>query len=605
MQSPLHSQGGDECPILSVIIPLRISTVRDDPETRINYALADPNLRDLNIEFILVDDGSDPERWEQCKTNLPKFVRTAKTDSPTGSPYNGSKARNLGVSIARGDKLLLLDIDLHVYPGFYASVLAEADKLKIGKYPNRFLMVPVIYLTEIGADDFFNTQPECRRNYSIDAYLTADTVRFEKFSSGTSVILLDRDHYRRLGGFDERFEGWGFEDHEFITRLIRLDRFFPKPPAWSVSYGNFNSIGEYFGWRSAYRLYGDWCFAKGLCLTHIPHPIESRKYLESNLALFSASLKARFIWKPKGILESEYNCLMVQNDQFELCENILPMLGEIHNPSVSPTGELQVPEHLLKGDESTFALFFDPYESLRVYKFYSQLRADGFQVVVVGRGALPNSFYFDAGGFSNESNSYHPSRWDRNLDQNERAAAAQYVAEVLGQEIECLSQRNPSSSVRKILDITPGAKLLLVLFQSDDNSHLRQASDRLVSQEVFRSEIERLGDEIDGDWCILLRESTGQIRMLGDKRIVKCESLSLLDLVQSANAVLTINSDLGLLAVMSGIPVVVRGKAWYGDDRLVTPAKNFRDVLLAIDDSIGPNFEVMLKLVHYLRLLKI
>ncbi|WP_413760948.1 galactosyltransferase-related protein, partial [Vibrio vulnificus] len=67
----------------------------------------------------------------------------------------------------------------------------------------------------------------------------------EKYSSGTSVILINRVQYHRLGGHSEDFEQWGYEDLEFNCRAIEDHGKFLRPANPQSMQYNFNSVNAY------------------------------------------------------------------------------------------------------------------------------------------------------------------------------------------------------------------------------------------------------------------------------------------------------------------------------------------------------------------------
>ena len=104
----------------------------------------------------------------------------------------------------------------------------------------------------------------------------------DKFSSATSLILLNRQHFKSIGAYDEMFSKWGHEDIDLNCRLILADNLFSLPKHFSRDERNFNNIFEYRGWKSIYRLYGDRTFLKGIVLFHSWHETDQKNEYYSN-----------------------------------------------------------------------------------------------------------------------------------------------------------------------------------------------------------------------------------------------------------------------------------------------------------------------------------
>jgi hypothetical protein len=112
----------------------------------------------------------------------------------------------------------------------------------------------------------------------------------------------------------EDFEGWGFEDHELICRLMFLARDFPEPDEPLISYHNFQNITEYRGWRAMYRLYGELTYRKGMALFHRWHesPTDNTRLNED---LFHEKLAAFY---HRGEQPKPLPCLVEGLDRTEL-----------------------------------------------------------------------------------------------------------------------------------------------------------------------------------------------------------------------------------------------------------------------------------------------
>jgi glycosyltransferase involved in cell wall biosynthesis len=107
----------DPHPTVSVVIPT-FNAVEYVGQA-IGSALAS---RDVDLEVIVVDDGSDDGTWEALE-GLDGRVRKVRQDR--GGAY---RARNLGAQLARGEWLAFLDADDEWSPDKLAEQLALADE---------------------------------------------------------------------------------------------------------------------------------------------------------------------------------------------------------------------------------------------------------------------------------------------------------------------------------------------------------------------------------------------------------------------------------------------------------------------------------------------
>lgn len=260
--------------ILSIIIPIRAISNRNI-SGRLSYSSSDPWLdRDL-IDFIVVDDGSPLEEKYHHEAICRKLrLKYHYVDSQKKN-INMARARNTGVKLAQTKYIMFMDIDLFPYPGYYNDILKEIEIQKLDEHKDDLIMTGVIYLTQKqGVDQFFNTNPEKRKTLFLQDRSNKNSEIIEKISTGTSVTLMWRERYLELGGYDEKFEQWGYEDLEFNLRAMYYSDKFPLPKDFTKDIKSFADIDVYRGWKSMYKLYGDITFKKEIVLFHIWHEVD-------------------------------------------------------------------------------------------------------------------------------------------------------------------------------------------------------------------------------------------------------------------------------------------------------------------------------------------
>ncbi len=242
---------------------------------RLLFCISDPRLDHLDLEFIIVDDGSTLQEKNKhesiCKLHSISYIYLDTLDKPV----NMARARNVGVTHASGKYIMFMDIDLHPYLGFYTDILDEIKFEKFEKFFNDLIMISVMYLTqEKGNTLFFNTDESNRKALFLEKLKENDKSIIEKFSTGTSVAIYHKSRYLELGGYDEDFYEWGYEDLEFNLRMMCASNRFPIPDDFHLDYKTFQTIDEYRGWKSLYKRYGEITFEKGIVLFHIGHDVD-------------------------------------------------------------------------------------------------------------------------------------------------------------------------------------------------------------------------------------------------------------------------------------------------------------------------------------------
>ncbi len=188
--------------MLSVVIP----TFRKPVLLRRTLEALAPQVRELSVacEIVVVDDGSNDE--------TPAVIASLASQLPVrreAPPRNEgrARARNRGWRAARGEWVLFLDDDIVLRRGALAAHVAAQQTR------------PAAYLGDVV------TAPEVIDS-SLFEYL--DTRGVAKTAAGAEVpsrylltqnVSVPRMSLDQIGGFDEEFGAYGFEDMEIAFRL--------------------------------------------------------------------------------------------------------------------------------------------------------------------------------------------------------------------------------------------------------------------------------------------------------------------------------------------------------------------------------------------------
>ncbi len=188
---------------------------------------------DHNFEIIIADDGSSVE-------NL-KLSQALTKDAPVPIRYmhhedNGFRAgtiRNKAVNVCNGDYLLFVDGDCIIPQGFIRQHrhLAEpvffvpGGRILVSRAYTAEVIAHKINLVEAGWTDFLTLRVQKKINRFV-ACLKLPLGGFRKLQSTkwqkamTCNLAIWKADFFRVNGFDECFEGWGYEDSDLVIRLI-------------------------------------------------------------------------------------------------------------------------------------------------------------------------------------------------------------------------------------------------------------------------------------------------------------------------------------------------------------------------------------------------
>ncbi len=193
--------------MLSYIIPYRGST----PERERNLAAT---LRWLATqpaaEVLVVEQDSVP----RLPATLPHpAARVLFTYNP--GPFNKSWGLNVGVRHAGQDIVALADGDLIVADGLAEAVAACRRGFAIAK--------PYRHVVDLDEASTVAVAAALEAGEPLPPDLAGRDrgVFGERIVLAGGVLVMRRDAYARLGGYDERFVGWGGEDDALTHRIER------------------------------------------------------------------------------------------------------------------------------------------------------------------------------------------------------------------------------------------------------------------------------------------------------------------------------------------------------------------------------------------------
>jgi hypothetical protein len=155
----------------------------------------------INCYIILVEQDKVPVHQTELEPLVDSYLFAYSQ-----TLFNKAWSFNCGAILAPDELILFHDSDMLV-PRTYVSESIKA----LGKYDAAFPWSKIIYLTE-----------ESSRTYPVGPVKTYNVVRGETAIGGSFITT--KKFYFKIGGMDERFEGWGHEDRVFCAKATGLGR---------------------------------------------------------------------------------------------------------------------------------------------------------------------------------------------------------------------------------------------------------------------------------------------------------------------------------------------------------------------------------------------
>ena len=188
---------------------------------------------DKNFEIIIADDGSTPETLmliNELSKNSSIVIQHVFQDN---LGFRAGTILNKASAASKGDYLIFLDGDCIVRPNFISRHRQLAEK---GFWiPGNRILLSQIYTSKILSKRILvHTKPtflllaewlkgNINRILPL-VYLPFNYFRYLKpkqwQKAMTCNLAVWKSDFIAVNGFDERFEGWGYEDSDLVIRLI-------------------------------------------------------------------------------------------------------------------------------------------------------------------------------------------------------------------------------------------------------------------------------------------------------------------------------------------------------------------------------------------------
>ncbi|MEB3195574.1 MAG: glycosyltransferase [Candidatus Sericytochromatia bacterium] len=162
-------------------------------------ALLAQTLSPEQVEIVVIDDGSQDDTRDRMAALQAQAPQLRYHWQPNAGR---SHARNVGIAMARGELVVFIDSDVVVVPDF----LAVHRQLHERYAPRRIFVQGL----SVNTDDFHEPLATPVRWHDVSAAFFA-----------TNNVSIPRRLLEEVGGFDEGFVAYGYEDLELGVRLKR------------------------------------------------------------------------------------------------------------------------------------------------------------------------------------------------------------------------------------------------------------------------------------------------------------------------------------------------------------------------------------------------
>ncbi|WP_318852369.1 capsular polysaccharide export protein, LipB/KpsS family [Sinorhizobium meliloti] len=539
-------------------------------------------------EILIVDFGSQPEFAGQiegiCEANDFRYHHVADYDT-----YSPAAAHNRGFELVETQFVFFCDTDFFSFREVFADLARAATDLQMRDIVDVVINFPAYHLNERDTDAFLSSPSEAER--SAELKRIAYRANFVKFSKDenffvapySNVYLINRQMYAMTGGYDERFRGHGSEDFEYLIRLAIHTGHLPVPDhlrndAYGPMKGDFFSHKPYRGFRRLLELASQPAANLGFKTFHLWHPREKSVDWYAN----NDWKRSRFNEALDGYIEGHHKLLSVDFLQREktiacLCKHhdqwgyFTPLRAAGYKTVAffddGAETTAAVSGGLISGEFDGIAIF-NPYmkSHSRFYETVLLARQKGKKVIVIERGALPATIYYDedvsyaAPGYSEEA------FLAEDFTPDEITSSVAYVTKLrAGNEtLEAMDSYEATKERRLALSELEGP-ICFIPLQLEDDMAVTMFVKGEQSYPDFLHGLPALIDANPGVTFIVKPHPLSKIDVLTPKRnlILAERKDNIHYLLDAADVTLCYNSGVGLLSVLHQKPTITLGNAFY------------------------------------------
>jgi len=206
-------------PLISIIIP-----TKDNPEY-LEHCLSSILRRTgyENFEIILVDNGSSKQQTFKTFRKWERKLGSRLRVEQLNIPFNFSKINNFGVSLARGEFILLLNNDTEIISSSWLERMAGfAQQHEIGAvgatllYPDKTIQHPGVVLSP----EFIAGHLHKGLTASHPGYMNRLKIVYNYSAVTGACLMVKKKLYQEVGGFDENL-AVAFNDVDFCLKLLK------------------------------------------------------------------------------------------------------------------------------------------------------------------------------------------------------------------------------------------------------------------------------------------------------------------------------------------------------------------------------------------------
>lgn len=537
---------------------------------------------------VIVDFGSDEEFSAKIADVCTRRGYTL-VPVPDFDVFSLSMSRNIGFENSKSEFIFFCDPDFFGERDMFERLAETATALDMRRTIDVVLNIPAYHLSRSDTDGFFQKKSNDAKSSHLRSlgwklnYSKFDRAEESFIAPYSNVFLIHRSMFSLVGGYDTNFRGHGSEDFEFLLRLSMHATYLPTPttPA-SDLYGplspEFFTSRPYAGFRRLFELMSQPTESLGFKVFHLWHERNRKADWYTNndwkREQFQKSTSV-YVEKPHELLGVDH--LERRRRAYCICKNRetwgyfspLRLAGFELLPIFSDDQEAlaAAAKGLVDGDVDALAVF-NPYMTSQA-AFSSLMvtaRDLGRDLIVIERGALPASIYYNEDVCYNSEAFEQPAFEAASFTASELSCASIYIQDLRrgNQTLESMDSYQATEATHLGLKHA-NKKICFVPLQLEEDMAVTMF---VKGEQSYSDFVDNLPDLVDRHQDMIFIVKPHPLSKRDPIRprpnlIVADRSDNVHFLLDVADLTLCYNSGVGLLSLLHQTPTVTLGNAFY------------------------------------------
>lgn len=230
------------------------------------------DLQPLPIEVIIADDGSLQDTRDLIESYMHDFPCPLKHIWQEDKGFRLAKSRNSAIKVAKGDYIVIIDGDMILEKSFIKDHLNFAKK-GVFLQGSRVILTKketqkILRFCKLRKDSAYKI---AFRKFNFKAWrwsflakfiykkskIKADIFEQSDFIKGVKGCNMSffKSDFEAIGGFNEKFVGWGREDSEFVARFLFAGGEFRRLKFGAIAYHLYHDESPKASLESNHKLY--------------------------------------------------------------------------------------------------------------------------------------------------------------------------------------------------------------------------------------------------------------------------------------------------------------------------------------------------------------